>query len=587
MFSKQSASTSTKNKNIWTKNLIRFQDSIKKRGSISLEENSLKNNSKIPNTFQVVGRYLFLGATIKGRKERLKVIETEIISLWRTNFNFPHVTIPAVKAKLHKMMKTYDKCVKLGKYDALNGLFDITKREGEWLCLEDRNLYHLQIESNGRVGYSTGKAASATSIHPSKRRKMSLEPFSTKSVLTVTCSDSESKSDNTGSESEEQVIASTRKTYNKTGTATDLVTLINMSTRQAEGTCKLLAAKGINIETPCQSAIYKSSIRVALKVKDEMKKTLHLEKWSLHIDGKRIKNHEWQVLVLKNELNEVRIATLQLVNGKAATVVNGIKNILDEYNLWNSIKMIITDNTNVNTGRRNGIVTQLQSLFVQNKLEAPQFIGCQHHILDRVLRIVMDTELGGNNISPNIHYPCMDKILSDYDNLKMQFPNGEEEIRDKEGWRDDMKFLYHLTRVFRFYEEYARFPKVIYKSLPNLSNARWNSRAILALLVFNLLPEERHNLLPICRFISYNWADLWFSDQLYNANDYQTLCSSLQGYEKAMKTVKNFWNTEPSKIQIPRTNQCAERAIKCLQEANGKCKKTEKVDLTFLLSNFS
>ena len=85
-------STSTKNKNIWTKNLIRFQDSIKKRGSI--EENSLKNNSKIPNTFQVVCRYLFLGATIKGRKERLKVIETEIITLWRTNFNFPHVTIP-------------------------------------------------------------------------------------------------------------------------------------------------------------------------------------------------------------------------------------------------------------------------------------------------------------------------------------------------------------------------------------------------------------------------------------------------------------------------------------------------------------
>ena len=90
-----------------------------------------------------------------------------------------------------------------------------------------------------------------------------------------------------------------------------------------------------------------------------MKKTLHLENWSLHFDGKRIDDQEYQVLVLKNEQREVKLEALILPNGKADTVVKGITVVLGEYNLWKSIKMIVADTTNVNTGRRNGIVFQL------------------------------------------------------------------------------------------------------------------------------------------------------------------------------------------------------------------------------------
>ncbi|CAI9725298.1 Hypothetical predicted protein [Octopus vulgaris] len=132
-----------------------------------------------------------------------------------------------------------------------------------------------------------------------------------------------------------------------------------------------------------------------------MKKTLHLENWSLHFDGKRIDDQEYQVLVLKNEQSEVKLEALQLLNGKANTVVKGITAILDEYNLWNFVKMIIADTTCVNTGKRNGIVIQLQRLFAQKGLKEPHFIGCQHHILDRVLRAVMNNELGENNVIPN------------------------------------------------------------------------------------------------------------------------------------------------------------------------------------------
>lgn len=169
----------------------------------------------------------------------------------------------------------------------------------------------------------------------------------------------------------------------------------------------------------------------------------------------------------------------------------------------------------------------------------------------------------------------------------MNFVNGEEDILETAGWRDDMKFLFHLTRVFRFYNETGRFPKVEFKKIPNLSNARWNTRAILALLAFILLPQEIHVLQEVCSFISYNWAEHWFTDQHYQEHDYENLCRSLEAYQKALTCVKNFWSTEKSKLDIPQSNQCAERAIKCLQNLKNTCKKKDAIHLRFILSNKS
>ena len=91
------------------------------------------------------------------------------------------------------------------------------------------------------------------------------------------------------------------------------------------------------------------------------------------------------------------------------------------------------------------------------------------------------TFLGENTKSPNIDYSFIPELINNYEQLKINFKNGKEEIIETVGWRDDMKFLFHLTRVFRFYEDSGRFPKVKFQKIPNLSNARWNSRAILAL----------------------------------------------------------------------------------------------------------
>lgn len=118
-----------------------------------------------------------------------------------------------------------------------------------------------------------------------------------------------------------------------------------------------------------------------------------------------------------------------------------------------------------------------------------------------------------------------------------------------------------------------------------ISNARWNSRATLALLAFILLPQERTLLKDICEFISFVWADLWFTDQKYGATDYGSLAVALQPYQKAMATLNKFWNREPSRLNILRSNQCAERAIKIMQDLYEACRDKEKLSLRFILSN--
>ena len=52
--------------------------------------------------------------------------------------------------------------------------FDITKVDGDWLSSEDKQLYSLQIETKGEKGYSKSLFARSETVHPRKRRKLSV-----------------------------------------------------------------------------------------------------------------------------------------------------------------------------------------------------------------------------------------------------------------------------------------------------------------------------------------------------------------------------------------------------------------------------
>ena len=157
---------------------------------------------------------------------------------------------------------------------------------------------------------------------------------------------------------------------------------------------------------------------------------LHLEKWSIHFDGKYIDSFEYQAVVLKNEAKEIKLSALKLKAGKAQTIAETLQDVLEEFDLWGSIVMTVADITSVNTGKKTGIVVRLQQMFEEKGHPKAKFISCQHQVLDRVLRVVLDDELHGSTKSPNVEYFFVQDLMSYYDKLKAAFSNGKTEIKE-------------------------------------------------------------------------------------------------------------------------------------------------------------
>ena len=95
----------------------------------------------------------------------------------------------------------------------------------------------------------------------------------------------------------------------------------------------------------------------------------------MHFDGKRIDNKEYQVVCLKSSARTLHLGVFACESGAAEDIFIPLQALLDEYNAWRSVKMIISDTTAVNTGHQNSVV-RLQRQFRQKGLEEPQFIGC-------------------------------------------------------------------------------------------------------------------------------------------------------------------------------------------------------------------
>src|SRR5206468_5426628 len=151
--------------------------------------------------------------------------------------------------------------------------------------------------------------------------------------------DSSDNSKDSPREDENAASTSTRK-ENPTGMARRLVTSSKLSSHGAAKVYRQLSGESIEIPTPSQSAMHKAIYTRAAQVKKHLVSTLHLEKWSIHFDGKHIEGIEYQAVVLKNEAKEIKLTALKLKEGKAQTIAERLKDALEEFNLWGSIVMI-------------------------------------------------------------------------------------------------------------------------------------------------------------------------------------------------------------------------------------------------------
>ena len=211
------------------------------------------------------------------------------------------------------------------------------------------------MSTKGEVGYSSRKEGNKA-IHPRKMKSFKRKVTEASVTEEIFDDDTEEISESEESVQEEQLPSSdedfgkpSTSKKQKTASAIRLVTTAKLSTRKAHKVCKTLSESGVSFPTPSQSGVYRAVMR-----KEELKKhfveNLRHENWCLHFDGKTIQK-EYQVVVLKNENKEIRLAVVELVNGKGKTIFDGIKSILDEYKLWSSIKMIVSDTTVANTGK--------------------------------------------------------------------------------------------------------------------------------------------------------------------------------------------------------------------------------------------
>lgn len=541
---KKSKNAVKKNGKIWIKSLKTFEHCQE----IQDIELPLSEFNKLPNQKEVIGRFYALAKVEKLKNKRFNIISKELCNLW-IKLNIKQMRVKAIIRKIEKLILCYQKKLKRSYNYCFNNIFDITsERESESEPEPESNQ-----ESNDGSDLSMMSADELDDdidynyepVGRQKPPKCSIKPA---------------------------------------------VTLVNqgkLSTRKTSKICKLLAVSGVAISTPSQSGVYKAVIKSAEQKEELYKTTLKNDDWCLHFDGKKIEKKEVQVIVIKNEFKEIKLAVLVLQSGKAVDIFNGIKQTLNKFDLWKSIQMIICDTTNVNTGKKNGIVTLLQNYYQSMSIPPPQFIGCQHHVLDLVLRHVMDEVLDGKTSSPNISYNFVTELLNNYEDLKRSYNQNDVLVKCINlKWRDDMQFLYELGNAFRYFEKNGRFPYINFKSLPPISNARWNSRAIYAILAFILLPTHQETLHPICKFICDVWYDIWFSNHCFHKNNFSSLNNSLINFKKAHESFLRHWVPEPSKIpNQQRSNICAERAVKIVQDIFPLCKTTRTLNLKFISYN--
>ena len=611
---KKSKESVDKNAEVWSKNFPPASKKLQRCSKIVLVDKNLVEFVRLPLKKDILGRIKFLYQEIKEKDVRINHVKEELFQLW-SKFSFPTVSNQVVTAKIKKLLDQHDRNRKRSNgafQNQLSAIFDITKTEGLWLCREDKDLYLKQLETGGNVGYRTDKVAPSSSVHPSRRKYCRLEVQGTKRHSVEGCDHSEnvrisddenvssssvkrSDDEDSTSSSSSSLSSSLSRTVNKrklrslTKPASKLVTKHGLSTRKAYVVCESLATSGVKLPTPSQSGIWRRVIKDGQVMTNKIKEILLVEKnFCLNFDGKRMDGHEYQVVSIQSPERHIKLGISKCASGSSKHIYDGIKSLLDEYDAWSSIQMIVCDTTPVNTGRLNGVVVQIQKEVMKKGFPEPQYIGCQHHILDRILKHVLDFFIETQSRKPSINYEFIDEVLQKYADLQQNY-RGELHLAKSEnpGWRNDFKFLFELCTAFRFYKEKNKLPFIKWRQLPSLNAARWNSRAIYCFIAYFLLPNWRKKLETIVNFLANEWQKAWFSGQVFSEESTAFLSSAIHNLKcpQAIRCFETHWSQEPSRIDVPRTNIIAERNVKLMEELHEHCRSDKYLNLKFLATN--
>ena len=272
------------------------------------------------------------------------MIAKELTNLW-ISLNFPIVSHQQVQSKTRSVVDLYKKYRKRKSEQVekeLKGFFDIIEVDGNWLCSKDKKLYTTQIQTSGRVGYSTRKEADLNSIHRSKRKFIQSQPSTSGSHSTpLSCEINEENDvifDSIDNESDDDFkpVEEIFSKYNSAASAARLVSKHSLSTKKAVIVCKSLKEDGVDIASPTQVGVWKHVIKEAERKKVNIKAILQSETFCLYFSGKVLLKTEYQVVCLQNENRIINLEILTCKNGSSRAIFEEIKTLMDEYDAWKS-----------------------------------------------------------------------------------------------------------------------------------------------------------------------------------------------------------------------------------------------------------
>ena len=279
------------NKKLWESNLVRFETAKNSRKYAKIVD-SLDQMNKVPTEQHILDKFKCLAANVKSRQERVVIVVKEVKILWK-KLNLPiQKGKSTVERKIENVLNKYEKDSRKPGMQDFTNLFNVTDENGEWLCQEDKAFYNLQMSTNGRAGYCT-TIEDTQGVHPRKlkliKQKVSQDTKDDLSSEDEEHFSTEEEKQDSDSGSQDSEAPTTCKSQ-KTDYAINLVTKAKLSSRKAHTVCKTLAKDGISIPTPSQSGVYKATMKAGEKLKEHFIETLRNKNWSLHFDGKHIKN---------------------------------------------------------------------------------------------------------------------------------------------------------------------------------------------------------------------------------------------------------------------------------------------------------
>ena len=89
-----------------------------------------------------------------------------------------------------------------------------------------------------------------------------------------------------------------------------------------------------------------------------------------------------------------------------------------------------------------------------NGYTSPQYIGCDRHVLDIILKHSMNEKLSMETTKRSLNYKFIDELKNSYEDLKTKHNSTAHPFKDTkcEDWRDDFGFLFHLSQCHKFYK---------------------------------------------------------------------------------------------------------------------------------------